>query len=48
MVDVAKDGLGAEAVGDVLGVDVLAELVDDLQRSLLLGVDLTLKRESVN
>ena len=48
MVDVAKDGLGAEAVGDVLGVDVLAELVDDLQGRLFLGVDLTLKSENLS
>ena len=40
--------LGAETVGDIFGVDVLAELVDDLQGRLFLGVDLTLKSENLS
>ena len=32
-----------EPVGDILGVDVLAEFVDDLKGCLLLGIDLALR-----
>ncbi len=42
VVDVEEDGVGAQAVGVVLGVDHLAEAVEDLQARLLLRVELAL------
>ena len=42
VVDVEEDGVGAQAVGVVLGVDHLAEAVKDLQARLLLRVELAL------
>ena len=42
----SRSHLCPEAVGDVLGVDVLAEFVDDLKGSLLLGIDLTLRNRT--
>ena len=42
MVDVAQDGLGPQPIRGVLGVDVLAQTVNDLQAGLLLGLGFTL------
>ena len=43
----SQSHLCAEAVSDVLGVDVLAELVHDLERRLFLGVYLPLEETNI-